>query len=166
MQFNRVRMLGFATISSTFGIKEATLFAKPNLLPVIKIVPSKKILFRKEHKDITLRSICLRHGKFYYEKNIKYRHLFTVGGIYNWYYLNNEPIKCWKKDDHYVIQDGHRRFIEGNMQGYEDFAVEYVGELPSCFKPTKQLNFIVDNGYTIDFENDVLKINSTKVQIK
>lgn len=129
----------------------------------ITVIRDQHIKFREGHEDISLKSLSLRHRKFDdCKSNDDISHVIP-GGIYNWYYINQEPIKCWKDNETYVIQDGHRRFIEGSIQGYNKFAVEVTGPLPEGIIGSSRIGFddlitktpiinLIDNGTNLSLK--------------
>lgn len=128
----------------------------------VSVIPNTKLRFRKGHEKITLESMSFRHRKFadYRSSTPENQKHVIPGGVYNWYYINEEPIKCWKKDDYYIIQDGHRRYIEGNLQGYDKFLVEVTGNAPDCIEQSKMIDFQSFENIVIDYYGPGITISS------
>ena len=103
-------------------------------------VQQSDIYFRENHEIILMSSLNLRHYLFdeYRKESGLRRERFKPGGDLNRVNssceVDKSAIKCEKKDDKYLIADGHRRFIEGLLQGYKTFLVE-----SSNIKPTRKL---------------------------
>lgn len=144
----------------------------------IKILSSDKIFFRTGHEDISLNSIEFRNRKYneWRSSNAYDSQLFEPGHGYNKYYLNEEPIKCWKSGDNCIIQDGHRRYVEGLLQGYNKFLVEFTSIAPPNITPSNNIAFNNNlvtsktknstNPAKFEFSNEYIDISSSKIELK
>ena len=140
----------------------------------ITILDKNDILFNKDHESIQFISFELRDRKFkdneIYINNNKSNEqkpdLFRPGtGVYNKYYIKDEPIKCWLShssttdNPKCVIQDGHRRFIEGLLIGHSKFLVEFTSTQPKYIEQSNILKF-EPNQFTFNYSNESIDISS------
>ena len=131
-------------------------------------VQQSDIYFRENHEIILMSSLNLRHYLFdeYRKESGLRRERFKPGGDLNTVYSSCEvgksAIKCEKKDDKYVIADGHRRFIEGLLQGYKTFLVE-VGTCRADGIPTRSIKLEMDiQGIKLE-SNSIITVTESNV---